>query len=113
MHGALQVNHASVGIEAPRAKVAFLIALCDGEDDGVPCIDGHRADAEDLCGHQEARLEVEMVQGDVRGRVLALGEVMAGGPFAFPAGAGGSVSREEVEGYSHTMIIRSTKQSQP
>lgn len=88
-HGALQVDDACVSVEPLRAKVALLIALGNGQGDGVPREDGHRADAEDVCWHQQARLEVELVVGDVRRGVLALHEVMAGGALTLPAGCTG------------------------
>lgn len=85
-HQALQVDHARVGIERPRAEVALLVALGDGQGDGVAREHGHRADAEDVRRHQEARLEVELVVCDARRRVLALHEVVARGALTLPVG---------------------------
>lgn len=48
----LQGYHTSVGIESACDKVALLVALGDGQGDGVPSEGGSRADAEDVCGYQ-------------------------------------------------------------
>lgn len=85
-HGALQEDHARVGVEAARAEVALLVALGDGQRDGVAGDGGHRADPEDVRGHQQPGLEVEPVVRDARGRVLAFQEVVAQSALAFPAG---------------------------
>lgn len=94
-HRPLQVEDACVGIEPARAEVALFVAPGDGQGDGVPCEGGHRTDAEDVCWHQEAGLEVELVVRDARGRVLALQEVVARGALTLPVGCRGVVSRPE------------------
>ena len=91
-HQALQVDDARESVEWARAKVALLVALGDGQGDGVAREDGHRADAEDVCRHEQACLEVELVVRDACRRVLALQEVTACGALALPVGCTGARS---------------------
>lgn len=100
-HRPLQEDDARVSVEAARAKVPLLIALGDGQRNGITSEGGHRADAEDVCGHQQPSLEVETVVRNPRRSVLALHEVLAQGALTLPAGQG-SAGRQRWWGWGST-----------
>lgn len=85
---ALQVDNACVGVEPAGAEEALFVALGDGEHDVVPGVGRGGPDAENVSGHHDVGLEVELVVGDAHWCVLALQVVEAVDAFTPPGERG-------------------------